>query len=84
MRKSGTAILVVLAITALSGCYGTMTLSTPSGLREHHRGKNGSLSIAKTPAGEEDYYHSTQKHYESQKTERTLGRVQEAIQEFGS
>ena len=63
-------LLIGAIATTLTGCHSQLTFSTPSGLREYGRYRNGSLSVAKTPPGQEDYYHSTQKYAEEQKTLR--------------
>lgn len=37
--------LLVVLLLGLSGCMAT--IGTPNGIREHYRGRNGGLSIAK-------------------------------------
>ena len=52
-------LLIVGSSFSLSACH--MTLSTPSGLREHHRGINGGLSVAKSKNDGKEEYHQTQR-----------------------
>lgn len=59
MRMIKGCILVV-CVTQLCSCYGM--IGTPGAIREHHRGINGGLSIAKMENDRTvDDYHSTQK-----------------------
>jgi len=52
-------MIVLLAIASLTGCYAT--ISTPSGLREHHRGLNGLVVTGKATPDSDDQYHQTQR-----------------------
>lgn len=67
--KRGVMIAVgLLGIASLTGCYAT--ISTPSGLREHHRGLNGLVTTGKSAPNKLDEYHKTQRFDEEQKTLR--------------
>lgn len=62
-KRGALVVIVLLGIVSstgvLAGCHATF--STPSGLREHHRGINGGLSVAKSKNDGVELYHETQK-----------------------
>jgi surfactin synthase thioesterase subunit len=58
--KSMIVLLAVgLSCGALTGCH--ITASTPSGLREYHRGLNGLVVTGKSAPNTLDEYHKTQR-----------------------
>lgn len=62
-------LLAVIMLSApLTGCYWSAVAGTPSGIREHHIGQNGSIAVIRDR--EDDPYHATQRHREEQKTLR--------------
>lgn len=80
MKRLFLVVTFTGAAVALTGCHSQLTFSTPSGIREYGRYRNGSLAIAKSPRDKQDHYHTTQKHYEDKKTERRLGGLFDSTQ----
>jgi hypothetical protein len=70
-------LMLLGALTgSLGGCYWNGTMSTPSGLREHHRGVNGSYAVIRDR--QDDPYHELQRKVETEKTIRIqLGRTEQ-------
>lgn len=59
MRLIYKVVFITVVATSVTNCHWTM--STPSGLREHHRGMNGLITTGKATPDIDDAYHKTQR-----------------------
>lgn len=68
MRRIAALGGAVCVLAAFSGCH--MTIGTPSGIREHHRGLAGLITEGKTSPDKESAYWQTQKALDREHTAR--------------
>lgn len=84
MKKVIRWVLPVGATLILSSCSGMLVAASTEGIREYGRSQNGLVVTGKSAPNQDDSYHQLQRHYDSEATLRTLGRVSEAAESWGS
>lgn len=67
---TGAVIGSIGVMAAFSGCH--LTVGTPEGIREYHRGLNGMITEGKTSADKESAYWQTQKKQDTEETTRSI------------